>query len=66
VDIPAILKELHDEYEAVEQAIDSLERLAAGQGKRRGRPPVWLKRLAPVEAAPARKRGRPAKSKKPK
>jgi threonine/homoserine/homoserine lactone efflux protein len=36
-------------------AIASLERLARGRGKRRGRPPAWL--------AMAKKRGRPAGSK---
>lgn len=43
MDLATILKEFHDEREAVEQTIAILDRLAAGQGKRRGRPPVWMK-----------------------
>jgi hypothetical protein len=50
MDISKILVELRLEREQIEEAIISLERLARGRGRRRGRPPVWL-----VEA---RKRGR--------
>jgi len=63
MELAAILKELHDERESVEAAIFSLERLAAGQGKRRGRPPGWMKQLEKVTDTPKRKRGRPPKSK---
>lgn len=38
------LKEMRDERDLLDQAILSFERLAAG-GKRRGRPPAWMKRL---------------------
>jgi len=37
-----MIAELHQEREGIEQAILVLERLAAGQGKRRGRPPAWM------------------------
>lgn len=38
-----ILEDLRREREQIDEAILSLERLAAGGGPRRGRPPAWLK-----------------------
>ncbi len=38
-----ILEDLRREREQLDEAILSLERLAAGSGPRRGRPPAWLK-----------------------
>lgn len=55
MDVSKILEELRQEREQLEEAILSLERLARGRGRRRGRPPAWM-----VEA---KKRGRPAGSK---
>lgn len=55
MDVARILAELRQEREQIEEAIISLERLASGRGKRRGRPPSWL--------TEARKRGRPPGSK---
>jgi hypothetical protein len=55
MDVSKILEELRQEREQLEEAILSLERLARGRGKRRGRPPAWM-----VEA---KKRGRPPGSK---
>ncbi len=55
MDVSKILSELREEREQIEEAIISLERLARGRGKRRGRPPAWL--------AMAKKRGRPLGSK---
>jgi hypothetical protein len=46
---------LRREREQIDEAILSLERLAAGSGPRRGRPPAWLTeqksriRMAPVK-----------------
>lgn len=57
IDVAKILAELKEEKEQLEQAISTLERLAAGRGPRRGRPPSWMS-----EAAPKR-RGRPPGSK---
>jgi hypothetical protein len=57
MDVSKILAELRDERQQIEEAILSLERLARGRGKRRGRPPGWL-----AEAGPKR-RGRPPGSK---
>ena len=37
-----MISELRAEREQIEEAIMSLERLARGQGKRRGRPPKWM------------------------
>lgn len=38
-----MLAELRTEREQIEEAILTLERLARGRGRRRGRPPAWLK-----------------------
>jgi hypothetical protein len=57
MDVSKILEELRAERQQIEEAILSLERLASGRGKRRGRPPHWL-----TEAGP-RRRGRPPGSK---
>jgi hypothetical protein len=59
MDVNKMLAELRSEREAIEQAIIVLQRIAAGRGKRRGRPPAWM--------SPVKKRGRPPGSKnKPK
>jgi len=42
MDIAKILAELREEREQIEEAILTLERLVAGRGRRRGRPPAWL------------------------
>ena len=70
MDVRQILAQLIEERDQVDEAILRLERLAAGQGKRRGRPPAWLKNIK--EASPAasqepKRRGRPpGKKNKPK
>jgi hypothetical protein len=56
MDVSKILVELRQERTQIEEAILSLERLARGRGRRRGRPPAWL-------AEAPRKRGRPPGSK---
>jgi hypothetical protein len=62
MDINKILVELRLERQQLEEAILSLERLAAGGAKRRGRPPAWLAKIKdePIEK---RRRGRPPGSK---
>ena len=44
-----MLQDLRAEREQIEEAILSLERLARGRGKRRGRPPAWLSEMRNVE-----------------
>jgi hypothetical protein len=56
MDVTKILTELRQEREQIEEAIMSLERLARGRGRRRGRPPAWMTELN-------KKRGRPPGSK---
>jgi DNA invertase Pin-like site-specific DNA recombinase len=56
MDVTKILAELREERERIEEAIMSLERLARGRGRRRGRPPSWLQEI--------RKKGRPPGAKK--
>jgi hypothetical protein len=57
IDVAKILAELREEKEQLEQAILTLERLAAGRGPRRGRPPAWMSETSP------KRRGRPPGSK---
>ena len=51
MDIETVIKELREEQELVDAAIVALERLAAGSGRRRGRPPKWLQAMSSIEAA---------------
>lgn len=46
MDVDKMLAELRLEREQIEEAILTLERLARGRGRRRGRPPAWLKEAA--------------------
>lgn len=75
LDVDKMLAELRLEREQIEEAILTLERLARGRGRRRGRPPGWLKDAAavissvedahaePTGSAEPRRRGRPPGSK---
>jgi hypothetical protein len=58
MDVSKILAELKAEREQIEEAILSLERLARGRGKHRGRPPAWM-----AEVELPKRRGRPPGSK---
>ena len=55
MDINKMLTELRLEREHIEEAIMTLERLARGRGRRRGRPPAWMSQI--------KRRGRPPGSK---
>jgi hypothetical protein len=55
MDLTKILAELRHERDGIDEAIAVLARVAAGQGKRRGRPPAWMAAL--------KKPGRPPGSK---
>ena len=70
MDVTRILAELRAERAQLEEAILSLERLARGRGKRRGRPPAWLANEpsdgtggTPPPAEGPKRRGRPPGSK---
>ena len=58
MDVSKILTELKAERQQIEEAIVSLERLALGRGRRRGRPPSWMS-----EVPTTKRRGRPPGSK---
>jgi len=69
-----MLAELRLEREQIEEAILTLERLARGRGRRRGRPPSWLKEAtaaaaeaggdeSPATPSEPKRRGRPPGSK---
>jgi hypothetical protein len=55
MDVLKSLAELRQEREQIEEAIITLERLARGRSKRRGRPPAWMQQV--------KRRGRPPGSK---
>jgi hypothetical protein len=57
MDVSKILTELREERAQIEEAILSLERLARGRGRRRGRPPSWMSEVT------MKRRGRPPGSK---
>jgi len=57
IDVSEILSELKEERQQIEEAILSLERLARGRGRRRGRPPAWMSEVS------IKRRGRPPGSK---
>jgi hypothetical protein len=46
MDINKMIAELREEREQVGEAILTLDRLARGRGRRRGRPPSWMKEVA--------------------
>ena len=67
MDVAKMLADLKDEREQIEEAILTLERLAQGRGKRRGRPPLWLleaRKRNPEAAGPST--GAPVKASKSK
>lgn len=55
MDVLKMLADLRQERQQIEEAILTLERLAQGRGRRRGRPPAWM--------AHVKRRGRPPGSK---
>jgi hypothetical protein len=55
MDVLKMLTDLRQEREQIEEAIMTLERLARGRGRRRGRPPAWMSAI--------KRRGRPPGSK---
>lgn len=61
MDVSKILADLRQEREQIEQAILSLEMLARGRGRKRGRPPAWMSQM--TAAAAPKRRGRPPGSK---
>ena len=67
MDVTKILAELKAEREQIEEAILSLERLARGRGKKRGRPPSWMSSASSPDAEVTdeqpKRRGRPPGSK---
>lgn len=62
MDVLAMLQSLRDERDRLGEAILVLERIARGAGRRRGRPPAWMKEV-PKPAVGAKRRGRPPGSK---
>ena len=55
MDVIKMLADLRQERDQLEEAILTLERLARGRGRRRGRPPAWMTEV--------KRRGRPPGSK---
>jgi hypothetical protein len=55
MDVVKMVAALREERALLEEVIIAMERLARGQGKRRGRPPAWMSAMR--TAGP--RRGRP-------
>ena len=62
MDVARILDQLRLERDQIEEAILSLERLASGQEKRRGRPPKWMVEAKKRTRAQARKMESPGRT----
>ena len=62
MDVTKILAELRLEREQIEEAIMSLERVATGRGRRRGRPPKWMAEAKKRPRTPAKRSESPARS----
>ena len=62
MDILKMLAELRAERSQIEEAIIVMQRLASGQGRRRGRPPKWMSTGA---AAGERTPAEPRQKRKP-
>ena len=63
MDVVKMVDALREERALLEEVIITMERLARGQGKRRGRPPAWMSAMRDSGS----RRGRPPGSKnKPK
>ena len=60
MDVTKILEELKQEREQIDEAILTLERLARGRGRRRGRPPSWLAEIRRRGRPPVAVKGKPA------
>jgi hypothetical protein len=56
MDILKMIAEMRQERAQIEEAILVLQRLASGQGRRRGRPPTWM---TDALNADLKRRGRP-------
>jgi len=56
MDIVKIIAELRSQRAAIEEALIALERLAQANGKRRGRPPAWLKEARAADAKPTKEK----------
>jgi hypothetical protein len=64
VDINKILEDLRQERDQLDVAIISIERLALGGGKRRGRQPAWMAAMKSADSTASvgpqvKRRGRP-------
>jgi hypothetical protein len=59
VDLDAILDQLREELDIINQSILAIARLEAGKARGPGRPPKWLTEVTASQAEP-QKRGRPA------
>jgi hypothetical protein len=57
MDVIKMLAELSQEHQQIE-AIMTLERLARGRGRRRGRPPAWMTTRQPTTPQPTAKNKR--------
>lgn len=45
MDLQKTITQLTEERDCLNEAIECLQRLASGRGRRRGRPPEWMREL---------------------
>jgi hypothetical protein len=58
MDLEAILKQLREERDKLDQSIMAIQRLAAGRHRGRGRPPKWLAKAKTEPKQRGQPRGR--------
>ena len=54
MDLDKMIAELQAERQCLDEAIDALERLSAGEARHRGRPPRWLRNELHHDSADAK------------
>lgn len=64
MDVLRMLSELRAERDQLEEAIITIQRLAVGQGKRRGRPPAWMKATKTATDVPRKRKAFSAATRK--
>jgi hypothetical protein len=64
MDLEAILRDLRQQRDQLDEAILAIERLASGQSRGRGRPPKWLA-AQKAQQTPKRRARQPGKKSVP-
>lgn len=65
MDTNKILADLRQEREYLDRAILTIERLALGGAKRRGRPPAWMTKATVAQRTSSEESGKPRRGRPP-